>query len=212
MKLAILGATGALGKVLVQQAIKRGHNIRILCRNDIQANSIPASVEVVKGDYFDAESLRETLMGVDVVLSTIGPPQHNKTSLKPADFERGMRQLTLEMHKEGVKRIINVASTGTRFGAEHYGLWRRVFRVLLRFIAPIVIPGKELELKVLAESDLNWTTVRPPLIQAGIGGSLYVDDQTPQGMRVDTESLANFMLDQINRSDWIHRAPFVSSL
>ena len=211
MKLAVFGATGLLGRELVRQAAARGHAMRILSRREIGGDTLPEEAVVVRGDYMDPDAVRRTLEGVDAVLSTIGPPPNRKTELTPEDFGRAMDRLIAAMRAAGVSRIINVASTATRFGREPYGWGRRLLRLLLRSVAPVVIPGKELELAALARSDRAWTTVRPPLIKTGIGGSLRADDQDPQGMRVDTALLAAFMLDQLDDDTWVRRAPFVGS-
>lgn len=211
MKLAIFGATGLVGKVLVQRAVARGYKVQVLSRKPMMEGDLPAGVDVITGDYFDSAAVRQTLVGVDAVLSTIGPPQHRKTPLTPEDFERGMQQLVTEMESAGITRIINIASAGTRFQDEHYGWGRRCVRWLLGMVVPIVIPSKERELAVLANSSLEWTALRPPLIVSGIGKVLRVDDQATQGMRVDTELLADFMLAQLISETWVRRAPFVAS-
>lgn len=211
MKLAIFGATGLVGNELVAQAAARGHTMRILSRSDIPKDKLPAGAELIRGDYFNAEDVHATVIGADAVLSTIGPPQHNKTDLKPADYGQAMEQLIAQMQATGVARIINIASTGTRLGDEPYGLGRRLIRFLLKFIAPVVIPCKEQELEALVRSDRIWTTIRPPLIKSGIGGVLKASDQTPQGSRIDTGLLVGFMLDQLDARDWENRAPFVGS-
>jgi uncharacterized protein YbjT (DUF2867 family) len=211
MRLAIFGATGPLGQELVKQAGARGHEMRLLSRRDIPGGDVPAGATVIRGDYFAPVSLRETLRGVDAVLSTIGPPQHRKTALTPDDFAKGMRQLVQEMQAANLTRLINVASTGTRLGSEPYGIWRRLFRGLLRFIAPVVIPGKEAELRVLSQSGLRWTTIRPPILKPGRGGTVRASATAPQGIMIDTSVLAGFMLDQLRDETWVGKAPFVGS-
>lgn len=211
MKLAVLGATSPLGQELVKQAIVQGYSVRILSRREPKKGLFPNSVEIVQGDYFDKAAILETLQGTEAVLSVIGPPQHRKTSLKPNDFGQAMQQLIQVMNDLNIERIINVASAGTRWGNEPYGWGRKVVRFLLSFIAPIVIPSKEQELQALENSSLKWTTVRPPLIQTGMGGQLKASDQATQGIRVDQALLAHFLLQQLESNAWVRRAPFVAS-
>lgn len=208
-RLAILGATGPLGRELVAQAYGRGYQLRVLSRREI--HDLPEGVEVIRGDYFDAAALRDVLEGADAVLSCIGPPQHRKTTFSAQEYGAAMAQLVTEMQARGIRRIVNIASTATRFGDEPYGIGRRLLRRMLKFIAPVVIPGKEAELRVLAASDRDWTTIRPPLIKAGAGGVLRVSDEKPQGMKVDQALLAGFMLDGLEDEAWIGKAPFVAS-
>ncbi len=208
-RLALLGATGPLGRELVVQAHGRGYHLRVLSRREV--HDLPVVVEVIRGDFFDAVALRDVLEGADAVLSCIGPPQHRKSTASAQEYGAAMVQLVSAMQAQGITRIINIASTATRLGDEAYGIGRRVLRLMLKFIAPVVIPGKEAELRVLAASDRDWTTIRPPLIKAGAGGVLRVSDEKPQGMKVDQALLAGFMLDALEDDAWIGKAPFVAS-
>ncbi len=213
MKLAIFGATGLTGKVLVEEAAARGHTLRILARRDVDKASLPEGTEVVKGDYLDSAARKETLKGVDVALSTVGPPPTRKTDLKPEDFGNAMEQLIGELKDEGISRFINLASTGTLFPHEKYGFVQKFFAFIFNIVVPVVIPGKTLELRALSKSvDLDWTCIRPPYIKTGAGGTLNADDAKPPAQqKVDTHELARFMLDQIESKEWIKKAPFVGS-
>ncbi len=122
-----------------------------------------------------------------------------------------MEHMVAEMRRLGIKRIINVASTGTSYGNEKFRFVRRVITTILNIAFPIVIAGKESELAVLSKSELDWTTIRPPLIKTGIGGTLRVDDTVDLGSRVDIHLLAQFMLDALDSDTWVKRAPFVAS-
>nr|MBX2801133.1 NAD(P)H-binding protein [Myxococcales bacterium] len=202
---------GLLGSVLVEEAASRSHGLRLLSRREIPSSSLPRGTVVIQGDYMDPEAVTATLDGADAVLSTIGPPATRNTTLKPDDFGRAMEHLVAEMNRMGLKRIINVASTGTRYGDERFRFMRRVITTLLNLAFPIVIAGKESELAVLSRSDLDWTTIRSPLIRTGVGGSLVVGDTVDLGSRVDTHLLARFMLDELESDTWVKRAPFVAS-
>ncbi len=211
MKLGMFGATGLTGKVLVEEAAKRGHTLRILVRGEVSQTDFPSGTEVIKGDYFDAKARREAIKGVDAVLSTVGPPPTRKTELRPEDFGNAMNELIDELNGEGISRFINLASTGTILEHEKYSFVQKCFSVIFNLVFPIVIPGKTLELKALSGSDLDWTCIRPPYIKTGIGGTLVADDLTPPSQKVDTHLLASFMLDQLESDEWLKRAPFVGS-
>ncbi len=209
MKLAIFGATGLTGKVLVQEAAARGHTLRLLVRGKVSENELPQGTEVITGDYLDSGARREAIKGVDAVLSTVGPPATRKTELKPEDFGNAMNELINELNDAGISRFINLASTGTLFEHEKYSFVQKCFSILFNIIVPVVIPGKTLELKALSESNLDWTCIRPPYIKTGVGGTIVANDQSPPSQKVDTHQLASFMLDQLESDEWLKRAPFV---
>jgi uncharacterized protein YbjT (DUF2867 family) len=63
MKFLITGATGNVGKYLVEQLHAEGHHVRALTRNAAKAN-FPAGVEVVQGDLTNPASFAAAFEGV----------------------------------------------------------------------------------------------------------------------------------------------------
>jgi uncharacterized protein YbjT (DUF2867 family) len=66
MTILVTGATGRVGRQVVQQLVKRGADVRVLVRDTSKA-SFPASVEVVQGDLLDIDSLRTAFTGVNTL-------------------------------------------------------------------------------------------------------------------------------------------------
>jgi uncharacterized protein YbjT (DUF2867 family) len=66
MTILITGATGNIGRQVVQQLINRGADVRALVRDPAKA-SFPAGVDVVQGDLLDVDSLRLAFKGVSTL-------------------------------------------------------------------------------------------------------------------------------------------------
>lgn len=66
MTILVTGATGNVGRNVVEQLVKRGANVRALVRNPSKAN-FPARVDVVQGDLLDVDSLRKAFSGVSTL-------------------------------------------------------------------------------------------------------------------------------------------------
>lgn len=81
MKIAVIGANGKAGKLIVKEAVNRGLNVTAVVRGD----NATAAQEVLKKDLFDLTAA--DLKGFDVVIDAFGAwtedtlPQHS-TSLK----------------------------------------------------------------------------------------------------------------------------------
>lgn len=69
-KVAVAGAAGSLGSVLVKELIESGYSVTVFTRRDSN-NAFPSEVKVQKVDYEDVASLTEALKGQDAVVSTI---------------------------------------------------------------------------------------------------------------------------------------------
>jgi uncharacterized protein YbjT (DUF2867 family) len=63
MTILVTGATGRVGRHVVQQLVSRGASVRVLVRDPSKAE-FPAGVEVVQGELLDIRAVREALSGV----------------------------------------------------------------------------------------------------------------------------------------------------
>jgi uncharacterized protein YbjT (DUF2867 family) len=66
MTILVTGATGRVGRHVVQQLVKRGAKVRVLTRDASKAN-VPAGVEIAQGDLLDIDSLRTAFTGVSTL-------------------------------------------------------------------------------------------------------------------------------------------------
>lgn len=68
----VVGATGSIGRHVVQTAISAGHHPRALARSKHRAQGLARGAEVVLGDLTDPATLRDAVKGVDAVIFTHG--------------------------------------------------------------------------------------------------------------------------------------------
>ena len=78
MDVFVTGATGALGRLVVQRLFEEGHRVRALARSEANAGTLrEARVEPVTADLFNLDSMTRTVAGSDAVL-------HLATRIPPA--------------------------------------------------------------------------------------------------------------------------------
>ncbi|CAN7490064.1 NmrA/HSCARG family protein [Pararhizobium sp. LjRoot255] len=66
MTILVTGATGNVGRQVVEHLVKRGADVRALIRDRSKAN-VPAGVSIVQGDFLDVDSLRKAMSGVSTL-------------------------------------------------------------------------------------------------------------------------------------------------
>jgi uncharacterized protein YbjT (DUF2867 family) len=66
MTILVTGATGQVGRQVIQQLVSRGADVRALVRDPAKAE-LPAGVEIAKGDLLDVDSLRGAFSGVSTL-------------------------------------------------------------------------------------------------------------------------------------------------
>ena len=96
MTILVTGATGRVGRHVVQQLVKRGADVRVLVRDTSKA-SFPAGVEVVQGDLLDIDALRTALSGVNTLFLL--------NAVAGDEFTQAL--ITLNIAREsGVERVV----------------------------------------------------------------------------------------------------------
>ncbi|MET9881962.1 NAD(P)H-binding protein [Streptomyces sp. NPDC006430] len=74
-KIALFGATGTIGALVLREALGRGHQVTAVVRDPARLAGSPAAAgaEVVHGDVLDPHSVAAAAAGRDVVVSAVGP-------------------------------------------------------------------------------------------------------------------------------------------
>jgi uncharacterized protein YbjT (DUF2867 family) len=99
MTILVTGATGRVGRHVVNQLVQRGADVRVLTRDPSKAD-FPASVEVVSGDLLDLDALRTAFTGVSTLFLL--------NAVTGDEFTQAL--ITLNLAREcGVDRIVYVS-------------------------------------------------------------------------------------------------------
>ncbi|MEO0870529.1 MAG: NAD-dependent epimerase/dehydratase family protein [Pseudomonadota bacterium] len=120
MKALVIGGSGFLGSHLVDALLAEGHSVRVYDRMRERYRETPALIDFAQGDFGDAASLAEALVGVDVVLHLLSTTVPGTSNLNPvADIEGNLVntvRLIEMMRAADVKRLVFVSSGGTVYG------------------------------------------------------------------------------------------------
>jgi putative NADH-flavin reductase len=198
MRLFILGATGGIGRALIEQAMERGHTVTAFVRSPEKLGTPRAGLTVVKGDPRNAAQLSAALPGHDAVLSALGPSGPGRTTVN-SDCARST---VGAMQAAGVRRLL-IVSVAVLFEDQGPLFW--LFRKTL--LRNITHDSAEMERAVTA-SGLDWTIVRPPSLTNGplTGRYAIEDDRMPRGGHsVSRADVAQFLLNELERGAHVRR-------
>lgn len=206
---ALFGATGKTGRRVLDRAVGAGMSVRALVRDPAKLAVRSDRLTVVGGDILDPDSVAQTVSGSDAVLSVFG---HVRGS--PATIQTdGTRNIVEAMQTAGVRRIVTLSGGGLRAdGYDRPGAADRVIRLLLKSLAGHVLADAEGHLKVLQESDLDWTVVRGPRLteKPGMGSYRVSWVGVNSSTKISRDDLADFILSQVNDRTFVGKMPFVS--
>lgn len=191
MKIAIIGATGRVGTRLIDEALRRGHQVTAIAR---QASSLPAreGVTARNVDATDSAALSAALLGHDVVISTARFAQLNA------------QQVISAVRHAGVPRLLVVGGAGSLYVAP--GVQLVDTPEFPEAYKAEALAGRDFLNALRGERQIDWTFLSPSaLFEPGertgkfrIGEENLLSDAARKSW-ISMEDYAIAMLDEIEK-------------
>jgi uncharacterized protein YbjT (DUF2867 family) len=204
MKIALFGATGGTGREVLAGALTQGHQVRALARAPQRLEPMPAGVTVIAGDVLDQARVDACLEGSDAVICVLG----SHGSGQPVEAQ-GTQRIIDGMQRLGPRRLIAVTSMGVGDSREQVAA---AFRVVMQLTLRRIMQAKEEQERLIRESGLDWTIVRPGGLTDGPATGSYRSgtDRSIRATRVSRADVADFVLRQLSDERFLHQAPAIS--
>jgi putative NADH-flavin reductase len=205
MKLLVIGGTGKTGRELIKQGIAEGHIITAVVRKPKKIKYSHPNLIVLEGNVLILESFEKAVQGQDVVISALG---HKKFFLKTTILSRGTENIISAMTKNEIKRFICITSLGINDSRFKLGLYYTLFTI--PFILFFYFLDKSKQEKLIMNSDLEWTLVRPGQLTNGKKRTIYKHGSNV-GHYVLTKMIsradvAHFMLNLLNTNTYLKKS------
>jgi uncharacterized protein YbjT (DUF2867 family) len=208
MKVVVLGATGATGRLIVGKAVAKGHEVVALVRSREKAADL-AGAEFVEGDARDPVALTRAIAGCDAVISSLGTamsPFREVTLLSTAT-----RALVGVMAEQNVRRLVCITGLGAGDSRGHGGFF--FDRLFLPLLLRKVYQDRNRQEDAIRASTLDWTIVRPTVLNDKLarGGIKALTDLSGvHGGTIARADVAEFVVQQLAADAWLRKAPLIS--
>ncbi|MBM7645927.1 putative NADH-flavin reductase [Scopulibacillus daqui] len=205
MKIALVGATGTIGQRILQEALRRGHQVTAVVRDPSRVTDQHDNLRVAAGDIFSEESMAQAAAGHDVVISAYGPAAGAEETLTEAT-----RSLVNGVKQSGVRRLLAVGGAGSLEVAP--GVKLADTPEFPDFVKPIALAHEKALEIYRHEDDLDWTNLSPAAtIESGTRTGKYrtgteqlVTDKNGESY-ISAEDFAVAMLDEVENPQFIRQ-------
>jgi putative NADH-flavin reductase len=206
MNIVVFGAGGRVGNLVVVEALKRGHKVRAFVHSNPRFDK-NSRTEVVKGDIYSSEDVVKAVKNMDAVVSALGSWGTPKKDI----LAQGMRNIIPAMQEQNVKKIVSLTGSDALAPSDTKKLLHTLRRSLLLIGAPKVLRDGESHIRLLADSDLDWSVVRSPIMNLrGNKNEFKLTDKRPKPWQtVNRESVALAMLDIAESNNSFKKASFI---
>ncbi len=206
MNIIVFGATGTVGRHIVDRALLQGHDVTAFARS---AASVPLShpnLSVIEGDVMREDDVMSAMAGHEAVIVALGAGRNGTVR------SAGTQHIVDAMKRQGVSRLIVQSTLGAGDSRPALNFfWKRImFGLLLR---PAYADHQRQE-EIVAASGLEWTLVRPSAFSDGPATNKYHHGFAPTikglALKISRADVAGFVLRQLTDLTYLGRAANLS--
>lgn len=206
MKVLVFGATGSVGRHVVEQGLARGHDVTAFVRDPSGLDVAHEGLTVFRGDVLDAASVQRAVRGQEAVLCSIGAGRRGRVR------SEGTRNIVRAMEGAGVRRLVCQTTLGAGESSGNLDFfWKHI---MFGFLLRGAFADHEQQEAHVRESSLDWTIVRPAAFTDGGRTGAYRHGFPPTkkglGLKISRADVARFMLDQLTDGTYLRQTPGLS--
>ena len=215
MRICIVGASGKLGRYMVEHALDRGYEVVAVCREQSVGKlaRFEDRIKVVPGATDDRDVIRRAVAGCDGVLVVLVPRGMH-------GYSSGTAQAVLDHAQPGARLVFSCGYHITRDGQDVYS-WKvkalvNVVGRLARLARIIDIDDQVEAARRIFASETRWTVVRGSSLEEGNSQGLpvwsrHVGDPVLESDITRRVDFALFMVDALTNEDLVQEAPAIVS-
>ncbi|GAA0700391.1 hypothetical protein GCM10009104_31700 [Marinobacterium maritimum] len=213
MKICIIGASGKLGRYMVQQALDRGYEVVAVCRQQSvgKLDDFKDRITLMPGATNDPDVIRQVVSGCEGVLTVLVP-------WGVQQYATGTAQAVLDFAPADARLIFSCGWHITRDGKDRYSRRFKLLLALFGWLARVVrfadLDDQVEACRRIFASDTRWTVVRGSDLEEGPSQGLplwsrHVGDPVLESNLTRRVDFARFMVEALGNDQLIHEAPAI---
>ncbi|MNK79444.1 hypothetical protein D3C87_991110 [compost metagenome] len=207
-KVAVLGGGGRTGKYLVNQLLENGFSVKLLLRNPDDFTIQNSKIEIIKGDAIDEESINVLLKDCQAVLSTIG-----QRPGEPMVASEATKNILKAMNEYDIQRYVLLAGLNIDTPFDKKSPKTIMASDWMKTNFSEIQKDRQLTYDLLAESKIDWTQVRVPLIIfSDETAQISVNLEDCLGEKISAFDISKFIVKEMVESLYIRQSPFISAI
>lgn len=217
MRILLFGATGRTGRLVLEYALSKGHEVVALVRDPGKIMVDSRALTLIKGTPERAEDVAKAIAGCEAVVVALN---NNRTSdmpwAKPVSpphlIEHSVKNGVTAMKANGIRRIMIQSATGVG-DSFPYAPWMIRFLVRRTNLAQTYADHDGVDAYIRTTADIDWTLVRAVGLSSGdkVKGLVVSNANQPKpAMMISRKHVAQFMIDGLGDKSLFGKAPVIS--
>lgn len=207
MKVVIFGASGHIGRILVNRALEEGYKVTAFVRNPASLALKNKNLSICIGDIRNYGQVANAIKGNEAVISVVGNKIPSVVFKSTTAISDGVENIVKAMQHHKVKRLLFISS---------FGLNESLFppqKFFIRTILRNIFADMPRQEKMISESGLDYTIVRPArLTDESIVGEYKAAEDLYLGLlsHISRTAIADFLLKQLESKKFLSKTITVS--
>jgi NAD(P)-dependent dehydrogenase (short-subunit alcohol dehydrogenase family) len=213
LKVCIVGASGKLGRYMVQQALDRGFEVVAVCREVSvgKLEEFSGMITIFPGATDDRQVIERAVSGCDGVLTVLVPRGVDH-------YSSGTARAVLDLAGPGARLVFSSGYHITRDGQDVYS-WKvkalvNVVGRLARLVRLVDLDDQVEACRRVFARDTRWTVVRGSELEEGPPQGLpvwsrHVGDPVLESNLTRRVDFATFMVEALENDELVHEAPAI---
>lgn len=213
MKVCIVGASGKLGRYMIQHALDRGYEVVGVCREKSvgKLDAFKDRMTIIPGPTNDRKIIKQAVSGCDGVLTVLVP-------WGVQQYSSGTAQAVMDFAKPEARLVFSCGWHITRDNKDQYSRSLKIQVVIGRWIGKITrmleLDDQEEACRRIFESDTSWTVVRGSDLEEGESQGLpvwsqHVQDPILESNMTRRTDFALFMVEALKDESLVQEAPAI---
>jgi NAD(P)H-binding len=213
MRVCIVGASGKLGRYMVQHALERGYEVVGVCREESveKLDAFKGRISIVPGATNDREVIKRAAAGCDGVLVVLVPRGVH-------GYSTGTAQAVLDFAPPGARLVFSCGWHITRDGQDVYSRRFKTFVKVAGWLGRVTrfadLDDQVEACRRVFASDTRWTVVRGSNLEEGESQGLpvwsrHVGDPILESNLTRRVDFALFMVEALEHDELVHEAPAI---
>lgn len=204
MKYLVFGASGRIGSLVVEQLLAQKHQVIAFVRgkHHFQPNN---NLKIIKGDIYNKVQVASAVQQAGVVISCLGSWGTPKKDI----LTIGTKNIIPAMEKYKLSRIVTLTGADARMSNDQPNIIQKANHVLLKIIAKKILEDGENHIKLLEQTNLDWTVLRSPVMTNSVSGYQLTNKLPWPFATISRQAVASALVDIAKKNIFIKQAPII---